>query len=182
MKFRELSDKGKLVFIFMLTHPYMTSLGAMRASVPGLAAELRWSEKAFKDAFQESVDQGMVKFDIEASFVWLPNFIKYNRPESPNVVKAWSSALDLLPECELYYLLLQNVKAFTEGLPEAFREAFGEAFSKELTKAMPNQEQEQEQDKDNNANNVFPAKDSFDNDTLGSADESEFLKQNGSEK
>ena len=38
--FRALSDRGKLVFLFILTHPHMTSLGAMRASTLGLAAEL----------------------------------------------------------------------------------------------------------------------------------------------
>lgn len=32
-KFRELSDNGKLVFLMLLTHPSMTSLGAMRATV-----------------------------------------------------------------------------------------------------------------------------------------------------
>ena len=32
-KFRELSDSAKLLFLFLLTHPHMTPLGAMRATV-----------------------------------------------------------------------------------------------------------------------------------------------------
>jgi hypothetical protein len=41
-KFRELSDDAKIVFFLLLTHPHMTALGAMRATVAGLAAELGW--------------------------------------------------------------------------------------------------------------------------------------------
>jgi hypothetical protein len=51
-KFRELSDKGKLVFLFVLTHPCMTALGAMRGTMAGLAAELGWPAEAFQEAFR----------------------------------------------------------------------------------------------------------------------------------
>ncbi|MFR1532401.1 MAG: hypothetical protein ACLSTO_01075 [Bilophila wadsworthia] len=47
-KVRELSDKGKLALLFLLTHPHMTPLGAIRANAPGLACELGWSEKVFR--------------------------------------------------------------------------------------------------------------------------------------
>lgn len=33
-KVRELSDKGKLALLFLLTHPHMTPLGAIRANAP----------------------------------------------------------------------------------------------------------------------------------------------------
>ena len=143
-KFRTLSDRGKLVFLFLLTHPSMTSLGAMRATIPGLAAELGWQEKAFREAFREGLSKGLFKVHEKASCVLVPNFLKYNRPESPNVVKAWVVALDLIPECKLKVELIQQVKAFAEALPEAFAEALPEAFTKDLPKSMPNQEQEQE--------------------------------------
>lgn len=142
-KFRVMSDNGKLVFFFLMTHPHMTALGAMRASVPGLAAEIGHPEKGFREAFGEALSKGMAKHDPEASFLWLPKFLKYNRPESPNVVKAWGDALDLLPECALKVQLIQHTKAFAEALPEAFAKALPEAFAK----SMPYQEQEQEQDK-----------------------------------
>jgi len=143
-KFRDLSDQGKLVFFFLLTHPYMTALGAMRSTIPGLAAELGWTEKAFREAFLEISNKGMSKHDSESCFLWMPNFLKYNKPESPNVVKAWLSSLDLLPECNMKQELIQEVKGFTEGLPESFNKALPEVFAK----SMPYQEQEQEQDKE----------------------------------
>ena len=89
-KFRSFSDGGKLVFFFLLTHPGMTSIGAMRGTIPGLAAELGWTTEAFREAFQEAYAKGIVEHDERASFIGLPNFLKYNKPESPNVVKAWA--------------------------------------------------------------------------------------------
>jgi hypothetical protein len=138
-KFNALSERGKLVFFFLLTHPNLTMLGAMRATIPGLTAELGMPAEAFAKAFGEVLSKGMVKHDQSASFFWLPNFLKYNRPESPNVVKSWPDAFDLLPGCQLKGQLFQHLKAFAEGLTKGFQEAFA--------KGMPNQEQEQEQDK-----------------------------------
>lgn len=141
-KFRDLSDNGKLVFFMLLTHPSMTALGAMRATVAGLAEELNWSVEGFRKAFAEVLHKGMVEHDAKACLIALPNFIKYNSPESPNVIKAWVSALDLLPECDLKTRVIARAKAFSEGMSKAFAEALPEAFSK----SMPNQEPEPEQE------------------------------------
>ncbi|MGM3047357.1 hypothetical protein ACS2TR_26935, partial [Bacillus cereus group sp. BC303] len=86
---------------------------------------------------------GMAEHDQKACLIALPNFLRYNPPESPNVVKAWVSALDLLPECDLKTAVLQRAGEFTDTLTKVFGQAFREAFDK----AMPNQEQEQKQKK-----------------------------------
>ena len=147
-KFNALSERGKLVFFFLLTHPNLTMLGAMRATVPGLAAELGMPAEGFAEAFREVLAKAMGKHDQSASFFWLPNFLRYNRPESPNVVKSWPDAFDLLPECHLKDQLFLQLKAFTEGLSKGFQQAFVEAFAKDFAKGMPNQEQEQEQEQE----------------------------------
>jgi hypothetical protein len=118
----------------------MTMLGAMRASVPGLAAELGMDAASFQEAFLGILAKDMVRHDERAAFLCLPKFLRYNRPESPNVIRAWPGVLELLPECQLKADLFQHIKAFNEGLPKGFREASREVFGK----GMPNQEQEQE--------------------------------------
>lgn len=132
--FREFSDAGKLCFLFILTHPSMTSLGGMRATLSGLAEELGWSPEAFREAFREALSKGMVKHDEKASLIFLPKFIRHNPPESPNVVKSWESQLELIPECELQVECVQAAYDFVKGLGKAFAEALPEAFRK----AMPN--------------------------------------------
>jgi hypothetical protein len=139
-KFRSLTDNGKLAFLMLLTHPGMTALGGMRSTIPGLAEELGWTTEAFREAFREALRKGMAEHDEKACLIVLPNFLRYNRPESPNVVKAWVESLDLLPECALKGQLIKRVKGFTEGMSEAFGKALPEAFAK----AMPYQEPEQD--------------------------------------
>ncbi|MCA8996745.1 MAG: hypothetical protein KDA80_07165 [Planctomycetaceae bacterium] len=140
-KFSSLGDRAKFVFLMILTHPHLTSLGAMRATIPGLAAELGWSVEAFGEAFREVTEKGLVEHDEKASFVGLPKYLKYNGPESPNVVKSWENAVDLIPECELKHQLFQRVKAFVEGKSKGFGEALPEAFRK----SSGNLKQEQKQ-------------------------------------
>lgn len=145
-KFRGLSDNGKLVFLFLLTHPHMTAVGAMRGSLAGLAAELEWKPEAFGKAFREASGKGMVRLDERAHFIWIPKFLKYNHPESPNVVKSWVNAIEYLPECDMKDELIQHIEKFLEAFDEAFRKAFAKAFPKASRKALPNHEHEHEHD------------------------------------
>lgn len=149
-KFRDLSHNAKLVFFFLLTHPNMTALGAMRSTLSGLAEELDFELEVFREAFREAFAKGMVKHDSKACLIALPNFIKYNQPESPNVVKAWVNSLDLLPECDLKNDVISLSANALKGYSKAFREALPEAFLKTYPKSMPNQEQEQEQELNTN--------------------------------
>jgi hypothetical protein len=120
-KFPSMSANGQLACLFLMTHPHMTAVGGLRATIVGVASEHpKLSEKAFREAF----DKGIVKADKKAPLIWFPKFLKYNPPESPNVVKAWVKALDYLPECETKNEIILHVKDFLEGFKEAFREAF----------------------------------------------------------
>ena len=114
-KVRELSDKGKLALLFLLTHPHMTPLGAIRANAPGLACELGWSEKVFRKAFGEVLALGIAKEDAKAPLVWFPNFLRHNMPESPNVVRSWVGAFRDLPESPLKGAMLERTADIIGG-------------------------------------------------------------------
>lgn len=152
LKFCELSDDAKLLFLYLLTHPNQTSLGAMQATMGGLADERGWLPERLSKAFAEVTKKGMAKYNPRARCLWLPNFLKYNGPESPNVVKAWFGALDLIPECDLKILAIQRAKDILQDYDQAFAEAFDKAFAKAFPKGVrvtdgdpsPNPEQEQE--------------------------------------
>lgn len=136
-KVRELSDKGKLALLFLLTHPHMTPLGAIRANAPGLACELGWSEKVFRKAFGEVLALGIAKEDAKAPLVWFPNFLRHNMPESPNVVRSWVGAFRDLPESPLKGAMLERTGEAVRTLGEGFRNAFAEAFPGVLGRAAP---------------------------------------------
>jgi len=138
-KFRVLSRDAKLIFLFLLSSPGQTMLGAMRATIPGLAAELQMTEREFRAAFEQLSTRGMVKFNEEAGLLWLPHWLRYNKPESPSVVKSWPTLLQLLPECRLKSEIVKKLKVFIEGLPPAWR----------VVCLHQEQEQEQQQEKSN---------------------------------
>jgi hypothetical protein len=155
-KFSAVSDDAKLLFLYVMTHPHSTALGAFRATIPGLSAELNWPVARGREAFGQLTAARMIEHDEQAGFIGLPNFLKYNRPESPNVVRSWSEGFHLIPECGLKDRLAARMKAFAEGLGEGFRKAFGEAFPEgggecatpTCDHPSPNQEQEQEQEQE----------------------------------
>src|SRR5690606_33439044 len=145
---RALSDDAKLVFLMLLTHPGMTALGAMRGTPQGLAAELGWLPEAYAKAFAEVCGKGMAKHDGAACFIWLPKFLAYNLPESPNVIKAWRGSLDLLPECEMKSVVIPRARDIALGMSKGFHKAFAEVFPEALAHPSLNQEQEQEQEQE----------------------------------
>lgn len=135
-KFMALTDQAKLLFFYLLTNQNLTALGAMKANTAGLATDLKWEQEQFDRAFNELTEKAMVKFDMSASFLLLPNFLKYNKPESPNVVKSWANWLVYLPECELKDLLIEDAKKFVCSLGKAFADALPVAFGDVLPEGL----------------------------------------------
>lgn len=169
-KFRNLSPipaSGQGLWFFLLTGPHTGPIpGLFRAGRAAMAEELGWEMEAFDEAFVEVSTQGMAKADFKAKLVWLPNAIRHNKPESPNVVRSWRVELDLLPECALKREAIAAMRECLKEAGDAYVAAFDEllvsresgtpskvapkAMPKPSTKATPNQEQEQEQDKEPN--------------------------------
>lgn len=153
-KFRSLSDDAKLLFYSLFFHSNSTSLGAMKCSIPGTAAEMGWTEEKARKAFyelsgaqpgiiteiisdtnqekytkpSENDFMGLIKFDEKACYLEFPNYLKYNKPQNTNVVKSWSRSWDLIPECEMKFQLYQRLKEYTEGLGQSYLKSFLESF------------------------------------------------------
>ena len=149
-KFRRLSAPqpcGQSLWFYLLTAPETNSIpGLFRAGEAALAESLGWGLEAFREAFAEVSREGLAEMDKVARVVWVPNAIKYNAPESPNVVKSWRTHWDEIPESPLKLKAWHSLKAFMEGLSIGFREAFAKACPKPMANQEQEQEQEQEQD------------------------------------
>ncbi|MCL6578007.1 MAG: hypothetical protein K6T73_01290 [Candidatus Bathyarchaeota archaeon] len=101
-----------------------------------LAENLGWSLKGLREAFGEVLREGLAKADFKARVIMVPNALKYDRPESPNVLKFWAKCFDEIPECDLKNEYFQIIKDFTEGLGEGFKEAFREAFKEPFKESI----------------------------------------------
>lgn len=156
-KFRSLTPlkpSGQALFIYLLCNPHTTSIpGLYRAGAGAMAEELGWSLIGFQRALKEVMHQGLVKADLKARVIFIDNAIKYNKPQSPNVVRSWALHWDEIPECALKNEAYYKLEAFVKGLGKAFELAFAETLrqpavkdaTKSLIKSCLNQEQDQEQ-------------------------------------
>jgi hypothetical protein len=120
---------GQSLWVYLLTGPHTTSIpGLSTAGEAAMAEALGWPLEGFRYAFGEVLAKGMAKADWEARVVWVPKAVKYNPPESINVVKSWAKAWEEIPDCALKVTAFTTLKAFMEGMPDAFRYAFMHAI------------------------------------------------------
>lgn len=151
-KFRALSplkSSGQALFLYLLTNPNTTSIpGLYRAGAAGMAEELGWTTEGFHEAFREVMQQGLAEADFESRVIFIPNAIKYNKPQSPNVIKSWSTHWDEIPECDLKNIAYLKLEAFIHGMDKAFIDAFRKTIKKPKCMATFNQEQKQEQEQE----------------------------------
>lgn len=178
-KFRSLSPlpaSGQSLWLYLITGTHTGPIpGLFRAGRAGMAEELGWDIEAFDKAFAEVSNEGMAIADFKARLVWLPNALRHNKPESPNVVRSWRAELSLLPECELKDQAIAYMREYLSSLGEGYAAAASEVFSegdsdpsapsmlpspkasgKPSAKTMANQEQEQEQDKEQKPSGAEP--------------------------
>ena len=134
--FREFPDHTKLLFLFILTHPQMMNIGAMRQTKEGMARELNWRFGDMTVRFGQLVKHKRIEYDERATLIAVPNFLKYNGPTSPNHVKSWGHALSLLPECKLRVKVQERMLAVLNGKWAGGKPSFWYAYSDGISDAM----------------------------------------------
>lgn len=102
MRFSRLSNRAKLLFLYIVTHPQMTSIGAMKCSRAALKEELRIVEQIdFDNSFFDLLQLGYIKYDREHALLYVPCFTEMNIPETPAVIRSWTKLFEFLPVCKL---------------------------------------------------------------------------------
>lgn len=156
-KFNALSSDAQLIFLYLLTSPQTTMLGAVPVDKHTVSRILKFDDIRYGIGYKQLSEYGMLEYD-EAGIFWIKNFLKYNPPENPKVVISWSSLLDLFPECQLLIKIAKSVLKACETRGEAYVKALHPEFKKlakyDIAKGMsygiaygmPYQEQEQEQE------------------------------------
>lgn len=139
-KFRSLSrpaPNARDLWIFLLTGPHNTCVpGLFTLGEAAMAEAMEWPMPATRKCLKEIEDAGMVRLDRAARLVWLPNALKHNPPENPNVVAGWRHPWSELPECSLKDEAREAIRATLEGKSsflEGFRIALGELPAKPST-------------------------------------------------
>ena len=127
---------AKFAFLYVLTAPQQSMLGAFRTSVAGLAAELGVDGEAFQRAFAELCEAGMLLFDPVANLLVVNSFLRYNPPANANVVKAWRPLFDGLPQCELRERLFEKMQAAITAMKTTGKRPIPETVSGTISETV----------------------------------------------
>lgn len=119
-KFKSLSKPqpcGQYLWLWLLTGPGTCIIPGVTYNIgpAGIAELIGWPMEGFQKAFKEVIDQGMIKVDFAAPLIFIPNAIKYNPPQSPNVIAGWRVAWEEIPECPLKATVLHTLRDFCKG-------------------------------------------------------------------
>jgi hypothetical protein len=112
------------------------------------ALDLGWSREGFSKAFAEVLSRVGPKalcWDEKNLLIYFPNWLRYNPPSNPNIVKSWRTVLDDLPEDSP---LINKWLRITEHRLKGFKKPFGKAFDECFGEGYRHQEQEQEQEQE----------------------------------
>lgn len=158
-KFNALSSDAQLIFLYLLTSPQTTMLGAVPVDKHTVSRILRFDDIRYGIGYKQLSQYGMLEYD-EAGIFWIKNFLKYNPPENPKVVISYASLLDLFPECPLLIKIAKSVLRACEARGDSYVNALHPEFKKlakydmsngmvyGIAYPMPYQEQEQEQEQE----------------------------------
>lgn len=149
--FSVLEPDAKLLWLYLIASPQTTSAGLFCFDITRAMKDTGLQRGTFDRAFREVLRQAgecgdgipAVRWDEENGVIWLPNFLRYNSPESPNVVVSWRNYMDEIPETTpLLPEWYSATKAFMVGKGKAFTEAFRKVcphpYEKAFNKPMPN--------------------------------------------
>ena len=129
--FRALSDRGKLLLLYLRSGPHTTSIpGLWAVGARAIAEQLDWSIGAFRKAFAELEAQGFARADWDVGIVLVPAVLDVDPPANPDVVRGWKSEWAELPDCalktEVYHLFRDHCWERGDEFARAFGEACGD--------------------------------------------------------
>ena len=94
---RPAGDDARMLAAYLLTSPHTNTLGAFRLPDAYACEDLGWVSERFQNSLETLSDIGFVKYDPAAKFIWIVNFLKWNRPANPNIWKAIEKAAKGVP-------------------------------------------------------------------------------------
>lgn len=122
-KFRRLSWRAKLLFIYLLTGSHTDGLpGLYAVGVAALAEALDRSVEELRADFEELRSFGMALADWDARVVLLPNAIGHQPPNNPNHLANWLKMLRRIPECALKDAWLEQLTLWAESAGKRYVE------------------------------------------------------------
>ncbi|MBC8588059.1 hypothetical protein [Paratissierella segnis] len=144
-KYRELTDDGKLLFVYVLTCNHRNMLGIYHLPIPYGAYDLNWDNKRFSKGLEELLQKGLINYNSNTNIILIPNFLKYNPLENQNQVKGAIKAISSIPTIGLNTELLTTLKAFDKPFVEPLIKLLEERLGKQEKEEEEEEEEKEEE-------------------------------------
>jgi len=138
LKRKEISDDGKLLFIYLYSCPHRNLLGFYHIPFAYIESDLGWTAQRVSKGYAELYGKGLVEYDEGLEYMLIPGFLEHNPFENPNVEKKAVRLFEELSELA-ESRLLPSFERVLKGLPKPFPELL-----KRVTQTLSNKEEEEE--------------------------------------
>lgn len=98
--FITLTDRARLLTLYLLTGPQTNSIGCYAFSLALAAEDLSTTSKAIKHDLKHVCAAFEWEHDEVERLLWIPSWSDWNPRVSPNQGKTWRNEIQALPECK----------------------------------------------------------------------------------
>ena len=150
---QQLSDKSKILALYLLTGPHSNMLGAFRLPDGYITEDLKWNNEAVRKSFNELSDINFLTRNEENGWVVIHSFLKWNPVQNPKQGIGIHKLFDQVPVRSKIYIPLANaLLTYGKYLGEDFLNRLQTIKNSNETvfaNYLADKEQEQDQDQDN---------------------------------
>lgn len=140
---RGLSDRGKLLALYLLSGPHANAIGCFRLPSGYISEDLKWPSETVSQTLSELSQKGFAYRCERTEWVFVCHFLRHNEPENPNVAKAMAKLIDDIPKKAKFY---RDFVAALEPYGKRFREGYVEGLLNGISNPEPEPEPEPEQE------------------------------------
>lgn len=131
-KFLELTEHGRMLWLYLLTSPFMLPIpGVLVSGEMAIAEQLGWSAKGLGEGYGELQSKGLSVVRA-GRLVWLRNALEYQPVQGPHHITAISKCWDDVPDCDTKIDIWKALKIACERWPDLFTKALPKALPKPL--------------------------------------------------
>ena len=100
----------KLIVVYCYTSVHTTPLGCFRLPLAYVAADLQLPEESIKAGFAHAERAGLLCFDEDTEWLWIPAFLQWNKAANLSQWKIIRALLCKVPrEVQFYQALIQSL-------------------------------------------------------------------------
>lgn len=118
-KVLELSDSGKLLFIYLLTSPHSNAIGAYVVKKGYVAEDLGWSVQRTAKTIDVLAERELIQYDKTVGVLSVCNYLYYNPVENPNQLISAVRLFRALPRSPILKHLAKSLETLSEGFAKS---------------------------------------------------------------